>query len=148
MPHLVANTILIPEMDKLLREGREVHFTPGGVSMRPFIEGGRDSVTLERPKEVAVGDMLLCRVRADRYVLHRLIAIDGDRLTLMGDGNVAGTEVCGREDVIGRVTSITTPNGRTHRPGRGRLWFHLLPVRKWILKFHRKWLKITKQIKK
>ena len=141
MPHLVANAILIPEMDRMLREGREVHFTPSGVSMRPFIEGGRDSVTLERPQEVKVGDILLCRVAPDRFVLHRLIAIDGDTLMLMGDGNLMGTEGCSKADVIGRVISITRPNGRSHKPGRGRWWYRLLPVRKWLLKAYRKKLK-------
>ena len=42
----IANEILIPELARLLATGKEVRFTPSGVSMRPFIEGDRDSVIL------------------------------------------------------------------------------------------------------
>ena len=33
----IANDILIPEIERLLKDGKEVRFTPSGVSMRPFI---------------------------------------------------------------------------------------------------------------
>ena len=135
---IVANAILIPEIDRLLQEGHEVVFTPGGVSMRPFIEGGRDSVTLVRPETVAPGDIVLCEIAPEHYVLHRLIAMEGERLTLMGDGNLQGTEQCKRSNVIGKVTAIHRPRGRSLRPGKGRLWLRLLPVRKWLLKIYRK----------
>ena len=61
--------------------------------MRPFIEGGKDSVTLEypAPDTIRVGDILLCRI-GERYVLHRLIGIEGDTLHLKGDGNITGGE--------------------------------------------------------
>ena len=59
----IANDILIPELARLLAEGKEVRFTPSGVSMRPFIEGDRDSVVLSpivgQPR---VGDILLVRI--------------------------------------------------------------------------------------
>ncbi len=48
MVYVVANDILIPEIAQMLAEGREVRFTPNGISMRPWIEGGRDSVVLRR----------------------------------------------------------------------------------------------------
>ena len=58
----IANDILIPELARLLKEGKEVRFTPSGVSMRPFIEGDRDSVILAvvsgSPRK---GDILLAK---------------------------------------------------------------------------------------
>ena len=45
-----SNEILLPEFERLINNGHTVEFTPQGVSMRPFIEGGRDSVLLKRPK--------------------------------------------------------------------------------------------------
>jgi len=139
MPHLVDNDILIPEMDSLLRGGQQVVFTPGGVSMRPFIEGGRDSVMLERPTSAhpcRVGDILLCHV-GQRYVLHRLIALQEDHLTLMGDGNLRGCEQCSLADVVGRVVWIRSPKGCRKPKGSGRLWRMLLPWRGWLLKVYR-----------
>ena len=134
--HLVKNEILIPEMGRLLKGGQQVVFTPGGVSMRPFIEGGKDIVTLEYPKTVRVGDILLCKV-GERYVLHRLIGIEGDTLRLKGDGNVTGGEVCRREDVLGRVVGIRSPKGRRKPLTRGRIWHWLSPWRKYLLKIYR-----------
>jgi hypothetical protein len=96
MPHQIANDILIPEMERMLNEGREVLFTPSGVSMRPFIEGGRDSVVLRRPSApIRRGDILLARsVRQDgseTYVLHRVLRVEKDgTVVLQGDGNLLG----------------------------------------------------------
>ena len=139
----IENDILIPELARLLSEGKEVRFTPAGVSMRPFIEGDKDSVILaplnRAPRR---GDILLAQVQTlcgrTTYVLHRLIRIEGEQLILMGDGNLAGTEVCSRGDVIGVVTRIESPKGRRKILTRGYLWYALRPVRKWLLKIYRK----------
>ena len=141
MSHKVPNHILIPEIARLLQAGQQVVFTPSGASMRPFIEGDRDSVVLSRADTLRVGDILLCRIGGS-YVLHRLIAIDGEQLTLMGDGNLCGEEHCTRADVLGRVTEIRTPGGRRKRLTRGRLWHRMLPLRPILLKIYRKWLRI------
>ena len=56
----IANDILIPELARLLADGKEVRFTPSGVSMRPFIEGDKDSVVLAQlTRAPRVGDILL-----------------------------------------------------------------------------------------
>ena len=150
----IENDILIPELARLLAEGKEVRFTPSGVSMRPFIEGDKDSVVLSpldsSPKK---GDLLLAEANASdgqkKYVLHRLIRIEGAETSeplyiLMGDGNLSGTESCTRTGIIGRVTRIETPSGRTKPLTRGRLWLRLKPHRSFLLKLYRhtilKWL--------
>ena len=140
----IANDILIPELARLLAEGKEVRFTPSGVSMRPFIEGDRDSVVLSpivsRPR---VGDILLVRIEnksqlsTPTYVLHRLIRIEGETFVLQGDGNLMGEETCTREGLIGRVTAIESPAGRRKPLTRGRLWHRLFPLRRWLLKIYR-----------
>lgn len=136
MPLKVPNDILISEMERLLRAGKQVIFTPDGASMRPFIEGGKDSVVLERPTDIRIGDILLCRI-GNVYVLHRLVARHDDKLTLMGDGNIAGEEHCRREDVIGRVVEIRSPRGRRKTMHGWRLWLRLLPIRPFLLKIYR-----------
>ncbi len=150
----IDNDILIPELARLLSEGKEVRFTPSGVSMRPFIEGDRDSVILAPlARPARRGDILLVRVPAPaRYVLHRLIRIERDAsgaetLVLQGDGNLCGEERCRREDVIGIVMRIETPSGKRKapcricfwrtQPARGRLWHALLPCRPFLLKLYR-----------
>ncbi|MBR5676962.1 MAG: peptidase S41 [Paludibacteraceae bacterium] len=143
----IANDILIPELERLIREEKEVRFTPSGISMRPFIEGDRDSVVMSvltgNPKK---GDILLARVQNANgkvnYVLHRLIRIVNDKkgqtsYILQGDGNIEGEEICGREDIIARVMRIERPNGKRKYLSRGRLWYTLRPIRKWLLKIYR-----------
>lgn len=146
----IANDILIPELARLLAEGKEVRFTPSGVSMRPFIEGDKDSVIIAPlPDELKRGDILLARVTTSEqptYVLHRLIRIENHQSSiiyiLQGDGNLTGEETCRREDIIGRVVTIQMPSGRNKCLTRGRLWYHLRPLRKWLLKIYRhSWLK-------
>lgn len=143
MPHQIANDILIPEMERMLNEGREVLFTPSGVSMRPFIEGGRDSVVLRRPSApIRRGDILLARcVRPDgseTYVLHRVLRVEKDgAVVLQGDGNLLGEERIRPENVLGIVIRIQWPSGRRKPMCRGRLWQTLMPVRRWLLKIYR-----------
>ena len=128
--------MLLEETAALLAEGREVVLNPRGRSMLPFIREGRDSVVLRLKDDVQVGDIVLARF-TDRYVLHRVFAIEGDRLTLMGDGNVGLKEFCGKEDILGTVAAIQR-GGRTITPGKGRLWRALLPVRRYILAIYRR----------
>ena len=147
----IANDILIPELARLLAEGKEVRFTPSGVSMRPFIEGDQDSVILKaltRPPRR--GDIVLAQTQTlcgqTTYVLHRLIRIENDPAqtspaapvyVLQGDGNLAGEECCAFGDIIGRVTRIETPAGRRKPLTRGYLWHLLKPVRNYLLKLYR-----------
>jgi len=133
---IVPNNIILEEAGALLKEGRTVRFTPLGSSMLPFIRGGRDSVVLIKKETVEVGDIVLVRLPG-RYVLHRVIKADGDSITLMGDGNIRGTEECRREDVMGTAVEIIKGN-RSVKPGKGQFWRALLPVRRYILAIYRR----------
>lgn len=133
---VVPNEVLLEETAALLAEGREVVLNPRGRSMLPFIREGRDAVVLRLKDTVEVGDIVLARLPG-RYVLHRVIRVDGRDLTLMGDGNVGLTESCAAEDILGTVAAIQR-GGRTITPGKGRLWRALLPVRRYILAIYRR----------
>lgn len=118
---VIANEVLLEEAAALMTEGREVSFTPLGSSMLPFIRGGRDSVTLRKVSTVKVGDIALIRLTGPRYVLHRVIAVTPETVTLMGDGNLSGTESCPPEEVLGIVTAIQRGK-RVIQPGDGKWW--------------------------
>ena len=125
-------------VDELLKEGKEVIITPKGNSMLPFIRNGRDEVTmvrLTRPAEV--GDILLAKI-GSRFVMHRVFAVDGDDITLMGDGNICGKEYCNHSDIIGLVTEIRKEGGKVVIPGKGKLWRKLRPIRKYILAIYKR----------
>ena len=141
----VNNDILIPEMARLLSEGKEVRFTPSGVSMRPFIEGDRDAVIVapfaeqQTPK---IGQIVLAKTENPDhsvYMLHRIIGITSDGLfRLQGDGNLSGEEYCRRSNIYGFVRRIESPSGRPKLLTHGYLWRLLKPARQPLLKLYRK----------
>ena len=139
---VLPNEVLLGEVARLLGEGREVVITPKGKSMLPFIRGEVDRVKLRHPDELRVGDIVLAHFEG-RYVMHRIIDIKGDKITLMGDGNLKETEQGERLEVNGVVTEIIKPDKRHCKPGRAWLWRHTLFLRKYLLKVYRKWIKLT-----
>ena len=138
----IPNRVLLGLARDMIREGHTATIFVKGYSMRPFLEHCRDRVVLEAPQDLKVGDAVLAEVAPDHYVLHRLIRMEGDELTLMGDGNVSGTEHCRRGDVAGVVTHYLRPK-RTLLASdpvlqrRIRLWRKLLPVRRYLLFLYR-----------
>ena len=133
----LPNEIFIPEISRLVLEGKQVVFTPTGCSMRPFIEGGVDNVTLVRADSLRVGDIVLAEVMPQHYVLHRIYAIRGEAFTLMGDGNLQGCEHCSRANILAKVAAIHAPSGRSKPLTQGRLWRHMLRTRRVWLKLYR-----------
>ena len=138
---VLPNDVLLGEVARLLGEGREVVMTPKGRSMLPFIRGEVDRIKLRRPERLSVGDIVLAFF-GNRYVLHRIVAINGDEFILMGDGNLKDTEQGVRSNVVGKVVEVITPDNRHHKPGKAWLWRHTLFLRKYQLKVYRKWNKL------
>ena len=137
----LPNEILLEEVATLLDEGREVEIMSKGTSMLPFIVGGRDSVILRKEESGChkPGDIVLARRSPGNYVLHRIIGVGGEKITLRGDGNVFGTETVGRKDILGRVIAVVKPSGRKHVPGNAYLWRQMPPfVRRCFLALYRR----------
>ena len=132
----LANEVILEEAASFMEEGREVVITPLGYSMLPFIRGGKDQVTLRKMPSVEVGDIALVRLPG-HYVLHRVIKVEGDAVTLMGDGNLQGTEHCTQSDVMGTVVAIHRGK-RTVVPGKGVFWRRIKPFRRIILGIYRR----------
>ena len=140
----LSDELILSEAVRLVNEGMAVTLLVKGRSMLPFIFGGRDSVVLTRPGEIREGDVVLARIGGQRYVLHRVMSVSDTRIELMGDGNVAGREICRPEDVLARADEVVGPDGchrRLDTPKqrrRARLWRRLLPVRRWILAVYKR----------
>ena len=138
---VLPKDVLLDEVARLLSEGRDVTMVPKGVSMLPFIRGDKDSVVLRKKSVIRVGDIVLARF-GGKYVMHRVVAVAGNSVTLMGDGNLQGVEQGDRSEVCGTVVEIVSPKGRHRKPTKGKLWRRLLPIRRYLLKIDRKWHKI------
>ena len=135
---------IILEAIKLVQEGISVTLPVRGQSMLPFIIGGEESVILTWPGLLQEGDVVLAWVDDCRYVVHRIIHIEYDRLTLMGDGNVVGKEHCHLNNVKAKVTHVVDKQGKrrylyTRWRCRGaRVWYWLRPVRRYLLAIYRR----------
>ena len=120
-----------------LKEGKVIAIVPQGISMLPFIKGGVSRVYLLKKEKVEVGDIVLADYHG-RHLLHRVYAIDGEWIILMGDGNLEGTEEVKAADILGTAVEVVGPDGRHRQPKKAWLWRKLLPIRKYLLKIHRK----------
>ena len=149
----IANEILIPEIVKMLNEGHTVTLRLKGVSMRPFLEDGRDKALLTKPVKPKVGDPVLAEIEPKHFVIHRIIDIQGDDVTLRGDGNI-GVEHCKLKDIQGAIIGFYRKGRDTLDRTDGRkwriyswLWTRLFPIRRYLLAFYRRiWLRFFKPI--
>lgn len=137
------NEVLIPQIITLLDSGHTVTLMLRGISMRPFLEDNRDKALLKKAEKLKVGDVVLAEISAKHYVLHRITEIEGERVVLMGDGNL-GTEQCRISDIHGYAVGF-------YRKGRNKmertdsvkwkfysfLWMHLRPIRRYLLFLYR-----------
>ncbi len=129
----LPNDILLGYAEELLDQGKEVILTAKGNSMLPFIRDSKDSVCLKRAERIDIGDIVLAKVPQRGYIMHRIIGLDTDHVTLMGDGNICGTETCSRNDIVGCVKEIIKPGDRRRKPTKGRIWRFLKPFRRYLL---------------
>lgn len=116
----------------ILLEGGDVTIAVNGQSMLPFFRSGSTvtlrPITAEDYKKYAV-------VFADaggRFVIHRIINIDGDKVTLLGDGNYNGTETMPKDRVYGVIDC-----SKMHI-FFAKIWLWLRPVRRFPLAIFRR----------
>ena len=138
------NAEFLPKVVEMLNEGHTVTLRLRGFSMRPFLEDNRDKALLRKPTEAKVGDPVLAEIAPKHFVLHRIVKIDGDAVTLLGDGNLS-CEHCQLENIVGAVKGF-------YRKERNKLdrtdgwkwrtyswiWMHLRPVRRYLLAAYRR----------
>lgn len=141
---MASDESIMQEAIRLVGEGVSVTFPVNGRSMLPFIVGGVDSVVLVKPENLKVGDVVLAQVEGGRYVVHRIVCLDGDAVTLMGDGNLAGREHCLLADVRARATHVVRKGGKRRSLDSfgsrlaAKIWYAVLPFRRWLLAIYRR----------
>ncbi|SET06991.1 S24/S26 family peptidase [Prevotella sp. kh1p2] len=149
----VSNAVLLPEIVRMLDAGHTVTLRLRGFSMRPFLEDNRDKALLTKAGDVRVGDPVLAEISSGHFVLHRIVRLEGDAVTLRGDGNL-GVEHCRLQDVKGAVIGFYRKGKETLDRTDGvkwRLysfvWMHLFPVRRYLLAAYRRiWLRFFKPV--
>ena len=141
---MITDETIIEEVIRLVDDGISVTLPVNGHSMLPFIVGGKESVILQKPEQPKTGDVVLAWVEEGRYVVHRIIGINGEDVMLMGDGNLTGTEHCTVGDIKAVATHVVSADEKRHylysrwRMSAVRLWLRLRPVRRYLLAIYRR----------
>ncbi len=74
--------------------------------------------------------------------MHRIISISQDIFVMMGDGDVDGTEVFRRGDILGKVIWIVREDGRHIKPGKGTVVEEVASrIRRYLLAMYRRLFK-------
>lgn len=102
---------LEPLIVEVVNGGGEFELYPRGTSMLPLIVEGRDAVRLVKPENLAVDDIALYKRENGQFVLHRIVAAEGDLFDMCGDNQCVVEEGIRREQIIAKVGSMTI-NGK------------------------------------
>lgn len=141
----IDNKTLLGEICNLLSQGKKVKLRAKGNSMRPFIHGNEDTLILAPTGTLHHGDVVLARVDGDRYVVHRVVGLKDDKVMLMGDGNLYGTEKCSKSDIYGTVECVIREGKELNIVSnnaifRAKIWRLILPLRRLKVKISN-WIK-------
>lgn len=102
---------LRPLIDECFKRGKSFTFKPNGISMLPFIRGGRDDVTIEPFSGSAEKYDIVFFQRADgKYVMHRVIGKEEDGYIICGDNQHVTEKVSG--DMIFAVVTKVSRGGK------------------------------------
>ena len=129
----MSNSAMFGIAAEELTAGRAVRISVMGRSLRPFFSSGQ-TIELKpiTPEALFIGSVVLARISAEQYAVHRILAIDGERVTLMGDGNIIGKEYVTRADIYGYVEC----SPRHLRWAKA--WRALLPLRRYLIAIDRR----------
>lgn len=151
MPKIIEipNEHLFEGVRDLIQQGHTVTIRVKGGSMMPLLHDGRDSVVLAPCTKPRRGLVVLAEISPGNYVLHRIIHIDENRITLMGDGNLSGVERCTTANIIGVAIKIIRNEKEIPLKGRwwniySSFWLHLLPIRRILLSIYRRSYNLSK----
>lgn len=102
---VLPNDRFFPIVIDELNRGKRVTIQVKGFSMLPTIRGMRDTVQLEKRAQYAPMDIVLFQDKG-RYVMHRILLVEPERIVIQGDGVVRGREVVRPEAIFGKAVRI------------------------------------------
>ena len=125
----------VPQMEDLMPlfleqfgAGHSVRFSPRGTSMLPMLRQGIDAVELSPlTRPLRKYDLPLYRYPSGKYILHRIVGMEGDGYRCMGD-NTYVYETVAPEYVIAVVTAFK----RGERWISADAWHYKLYCRLWV----------------
>ena len=139
---VIDNDAFFSDVLQVLEQGKQATIPVKGFSMLPFIRGSKKA----DGKGLKADDIVLFHLgpqEGGRYVMHRILSVDGDKVDIMGDGVPKNHEHVLRNQVLAKAVTIIRDGKRPvdpYSPGQLRLvhfWQRLCPVRRYILFIYR-----------
>ena len=128
----IANRELFGIVRDTLLEGSTVRVAVNGQSMLPFFRSG-STITLRPVREEDIRKYSVVMADAgDSFVVHRIIEVGKDVVTLLGDGNYIGTERVSRDKIHGVVDCSAL------HLFFAKIWLWLRPLRRFPLAIFRR----------
>lgn len=142
---MLSNSIYIPnqlffaEVQAQIRQGKKVKIRVRGNSMLPFIRNNDEALLIPPTSEhIQKGTPVVALTDELGIVLHRIYHIEGNRITLLGDGNVNQFEHTSPDRIIATVSHYyrgkhTIKSNSWYMYLIGRLWMAAHPWRRKVL---------------
>jgi hypothetical protein len=128
----ISNRELFSIVRDTLLEGKTVRVSVKGESMLPFFRSG-STITLRPIKEGDISKYNVVMADAGHaFVVHRIIEVGEEFVTLLGDGNYAGTERVSRDKIYGVVDCSAL------HLFFAKIWLWMRPVRRYPLALFRR----------
>lgn len=128
----ISNRELFSIVRDTLLEGKSVRVSVNGESMLPFFRSG-STITLRPLKKEDIRKYNVVMADAGHaFVVHRIIEVGDDMVTLLGDGNYIGTERVSPDKIYGVVDCSAL------HILFAKIWLWLRPVRRYPLAIFRR----------
>ena len=102
----MKSNVIKADYQTVLNQTGTLSFVPNGNSMWPFLKNGKQTVIIEKlPTTVKELDVVFFKRENGDYVLHRVVAVDGEKLTVRGDSQLF-TESINKEYAFGIMTGF------------------------------------------
>lgn len=147
---------IFDNIESIIEIGASFEMVVTGYSMLPLLGYGRDRIILHRTTsdEDIMGRIAMFRSPSKHIIVHRVIAINGNVVTLQGDGNIYKQEECLRSEIIAVVDYVQRQNGKIVSctdscwRRREKIWLgQPLIVRRYALAVMRRWLNFKRKFR-
>lgn len=129
---IISNRTLFSVVRDTLLEGNSVRVTVKGESMLPFFRSG-STITLRPVREEDIRKYNVVMADAGHaFVVHRIVDVKDDCITLFGDGNIRGVERVARDKIYGVVDCSPL------HIFFAKIWLWMRPVRRYPLAIFRR----------
>lgn len=129
---IISNRTLFSVVRDTLLEGNTVRVAVKGESMLPFFRSG-STITLRPVREEDIRKYNVVMADAGHaFVVHRIVDVKDDCITLFGDGNIRGVERVARDKIYGVVDCSPL------HIFFAKIWLWMRPVRRYPLAIFRR----------